>query len=242
MLVYRILLIGLALACSATVAPCQSSPAPGAPPDTANAVPHSDKHIFGIIPNLRTSPTLAKYEPISPREKFRIASQDAFDRGTIALAAAFAGKGQLSNGNRSFGQGVEGYSKYLGAAYADFVIGDYMTEGIFPAILHQDPRYFRRGKGSVWSRLGYSMDQIFWTHGDSGRTGFNYSEVLGNSTAVAISNIYYKDNRTAHDAVTSLVVQLGIDTATNVLKEFWPDVDRKFRPKHSTGEDTLSRH
>jgi hypothetical protein len=192
-------------------------------------VPHPDKHVFGIIPNFRTSPALANYEPISPREKFRIAAEDSFDRGTIALPAVFAGVSQFDNSNRSFGQGVQGYSKYFGAAYADFVIGNYMTEGIFPVILHQDPRYFRRGQGSVLTRLGYSMGQIFWTHHDSGRMEFNYSEVFGNSTAVAISNIYYKDERTAHDAVSSLAVQLGVDMAANVLKEFWPDLERKFR-------------
>jgi len=44
------------------------------------------------------------------------------------IAAAFAGESQLTNANRSFGQGVAGYARYLGTSYADFVIGDYMTE------------------------------------------------------------------------------------------------------------------
>ena len=88
---YRILLTVLVAVVCAPVSPGQSSPDASASPDTTNAVPHSDKHIFGIIPNFRTSPTLAKYEPISAREKFRIAAQDSFDRGTFLLAAAFAG-------------------------------------------------------------------------------------------------------------------------------------------------------
>jgi hypothetical protein len=113
------------------------------------------------------------------------------------------------------------------------VIGDFMTEAIFPSLLHQDPRYFRRSSGSGWSRLGYAAGQIFWTHTDSGGTGFNYSEVLGNSTAVAISNAYYQDNRTASDAVSKLGMQLGVDMASNILKEFWPDVTRKFSRKRS---------
>jgi hypothetical protein len=239
---YRILFTVLVVVVFAPVSPGQSSPDASASPDTTNAVPHSDKHIFGIIPNFRTSPTLAKYEPISPREKFRIAAQDSFDRGTFLLAAAFAGESQLSNSNRAFGQGVEGYAQYLGAQYGDFVIGNYMTEGIFPTILHQDPRYFRRGTGSRMSRLGYAMGQIFWTHHDSGRMEFNYSEVFGNSAAVAISNIYYKDQRSAHDAVLSLTTQLAVDMAADVLKEFWPDVDRKFRPRHSNDADAVSKH
>jgi hypothetical protein len=242
----RHLLVVVALSLLARVSPGQTTPAadPAAvdpAPTNTNAVPHSDKHIFGIIPNFRTSPELAHYEPISAREKFRIASQDSFDRGTFLLAAAFAGVDMLNNSNPSFGHGVEGYSKYLGSSYADFVIGNFMTEGIFPTILHQDPRYFRRGRGSGMSRLGYAMGQIFWTHQDSGHTNFNFSEVVGNSAAVAISTTYYKDDRSAGKAAESLGVQLAVDTASNILKEFWPDIDRKFRPKHSKEADSAGK-
>jgi len=208
-------------------------------PDSANSVatspeqqPGETKHIFGIIPNNRTSATLKDYKPLSTKAKFVIARQDSFDRGTVILAAAFAGEAQLTNANRAFGQGVEGYAQYFGASYGDFVIGNYMTEAIYPALLHQDPRYFRRGIGSRWSRLGYAVGQIFWTHTDSGHTQFNYSEIAGNATAVAISNAYYVDNRDVGDAVQKLGVQIGVDMASNVLKEFWPDVNRAFSRKH----------
>ena len=107
--------------------------------------------------------------------------QDSFDRGTVALAAVFAVDAQISNSNPSFGQGVKGYSRNFGASYADFIIGNYMSEAIYPTLLHQDPRYFRRGIGSKWSRLGYSIGQVVWTHTDSDRTQLNYSELLGNS-------------------------------------------------------------
>jgi len=231
--IFRSLTIAAGMTVFVSVCACQQDP-------VTNAVPHADKHILGIIPNFRTSEMPNPYQPISAREKFKIARQDSFDRGTFLLAAAFAGESQLNNDNRAFGQGVKGYSQYLGAAYADFVIGDYMTEGIFPTILHQDPRYFRRGTGRGMTRLGYSMGQIFWTHQDSGRGNFNFSEVFGNATAVAISDAYYKDNRTAHQGVSSLGVQLGVDMATNILKEFWPDFDRKFRRKHSDDADAAS--
>ena len=107
-----------------------------------------------------------------------------------------------------------------------------MTEAIYPTILHQDPRYFRRGTGSTWSRLRYAVGQTLWTHSDSGRMHFNYSEVLGNSTAVAISSAYYQDNRDVGDAVTKLGTQIGVDMAANVLKEFSSDLNRKFFRKH----------
>ena len=204
----------------------------GQQPASGNPPQPEDKRIFGIIPNYRTSPSLTDYKPLTPQKKFMIATQDSFDRGTVVLAAAFAGEGQLTNANQSFGQGTAGYARYFGTAYADLVIGDYMTEAIYPTILHQDPRYFRRGTGSGWSRFGYAAGQIFWTHADTSRGQFNYSEILGNSTAVAISNAYYQDNRGPANAVSKLGVQIGVDMAANVLKEFWPDLDRKLFRRH----------
>jgi hypothetical protein len=76
------------------------------------------------------------------------------------------------------------------------------------------------------------MRQIFWTRTDSGKYQFNYSEVVGNSVAVAISNAYYVDNRTAGDAVSKLGMQLGVDMTSNILKEFWPEIERKLRRRH----------
>ena len=108
------------------------------------------------------------------------------------LGAAFAGEGQLRTRIVRFGQGVKGYAKYWASSYADFVIGDYMTEAVFPSLFHQDPRYFRSGTGSVLGRLGYSMGQIFWTHNDSGKSAFNISEVAGNASAVAVRRLIIK--------------------------------------------------
>jgi hypothetical protein len=208
----------------------QSAQEDPTPSDTRvpQPVPLESKRIFGVIPNNRTSPSLTDYRPLSTKEKFEIARQDSFDRGTVVLAAAFAGDAQLTNANPSFGQGIKGYSRNFGAAFGDLVIGNYLSEAVYPALLHQDPRYFRRGNGSGWSRLRYSVGQIFWTHTDSNRTQFNYSEILGNSTAVAISNAYYPDNRDAIGAGAKFGMQIGVDMASNILKEFWPDVIRRF--------------
>ena len=200
----------------ASSSPCGSSEQP------------QSKRVFGIIPNYRTSGCLQNFKPLTAREKFKIASQDAFDRGTVVLALAFAGESQLANSNPAFGHGFGAYAQYAAASYGDFVIGDFMTEGIFPSLLHQDPRYFRHGSGSTGRRLAYAVGQIILTHNDSGKTAFNFSELAGNASAVAISESYYVSERDASDAGEKLASQLGVDAASNVLKEFWPDILRKF--------------
>ena len=208
--------------------------------DSSGIVPEAaiDKRIFGIIPNYRTSPSLQDYAPLTTKEKFKVARQDAFDRGTLVLAAVFAGDGEVTHADPSFGQGAKGFGHYFGAAYADFVIGDFMTEAIFPSLLHQDPRYFRRGTGGGWSRLGYAVGQIFWTHTDTGRGAFNYSEIAGSAAGVAISNAYYPENHNRSGAISKFSTQIGVDMAANILKEFWPDLSRKFsamRHRHARG-------
>jgi hypothetical protein len=209
-------------------------------PNPAQPSPNNDKRILWIIPNYRTASMPSVYQSISAKKKFSIAAADAFDRGTFGLAALFAGESQLTRSEPSFGNGVPGYARYLGTAYGDLAIGDFMTEGIFPTLLHQDPRYFRKGTGGGLARLGYSVGQIFFTHTDSGGTQFNYSEIGGNATATAISMAYYPHSRDVGDAVSKFGTQIGIDMASNVLKEFWPDVRRKFSHNKQTSDSSQS--
>ena len=186
-----------------------------------------DKRILGIFTNHRTAEESANLPKLTPRGKFAIAWNDATDPAIFVQSAFLSGIGQATNANPSFGQGMRGYGKRFGGAYADFAIQNMMTEGIFPALLHQDPRYFRRRTGTGRSRLGYAISRLFITRTDSGKHQFNYSEVVGGATFLAISNVYYPDGRTVGNNLGRYGVQLGFDAASNVLKEFWPDLKRK---------------
>ncbi|HEX4594231.1 MAG TPA: hypothetical protein VH157_08140 [Bryobacteraceae bacterium] len=207
-----------------------TSPAEETKPVIEQAPP--DKRILGVLPNYRTTNETGVYTPITVKQKFTIASKDSFDYPLVMLGAAIAGIGQWSNDNPSFGQGGAGFARRFGTSYADQAIGNMMTEAIFPAFLREDPRYFRRGTGPKWGRTWYAATRVFVTHTDSGSLRFNYSEVLGNAAAVAISNSYYPDNRSVGGNVEKLGEQIGIDAISQVLKEFWPDIKRKLFQRH----------
>src|SRR5277367_5963374 len=49
-------------------------------------------------------------------KKFKVASEDSFDRGAFVLAGFLAGEAQLTNANRPFGQAAEGFGGYYGSA------------------------------------------------------------------------------------------------------------------------------
>jgi len=197
------------------------------------AVP-PDKRAYGILPNYRTVNGTDGVEPLSVKRKFWIAAKDSFDYPIYFISAGFAGISQIENSNPSFGQGLKGYAMRYAAGYGDQMIGNMMTEGVFPSLLHEDMRYFRRGTGGKLSRTYYALTRILVTRTDAGGTRFNFSEVVGNSVATAISNTYNPDTRNTEENLEKLGLQLGTDAISNVLKEFWPDVKRKLQQhRHS---------
>jgi hypothetical protein len=234
-LLVRIALVALLAAASVFA---QERPAPPASPvgsqiDPAPAVtaqglePPGGDRVFGVLPNYRTADASLEGTVLTNRQKLSIAGKDSFDYPLVALAGALGGLGQWTGQQPSFGQGLKGFGHRLATSYADQAMGNMFTEGVFPVLLREDPRYFRRGSGSPIRRAGYALTRVIVTHKDSGGVRFNYSEWVGNATAVAISNAYYPDNRNLVDNGTKLLMQVGTDAASQVLKEFWPDIKRK---------------
>ena len=82
---------------------------------------------------------------------------------------------------------------------------------------------------------GSAVEQSFWTHTDSGGRQFNYSEIAGNSAAVAISMAYYPGDRNASNAAEQLGTQVPEDIAVNIVKEFSPSRERKALRKSDAG-------
>jgi hypothetical protein len=187
-----------------------------------------DKHAFGVLPNYRTAEGDLPYSPITIRQKWAIATKDTVDGPSFALAGLFAGLGQLTDANPSFGQGFGGYLHRYGTGLADQDIGNYMTEAILPTALRQDPRYFRRGHGSFWGRVGWAASRVAVARNDSGGWTFNASEFLGNGITASIANAYYPDQVGFSPTMQRMFTQIGTDALSQVLKEFWPDVKRRW--------------
>src|SRR6202789_2483247 len=203
------------------------------PNDDTSVTPAEDKRVFGVLPNYRTTEASIPFKRISAGQKLKIAAKDSFDWPAYITGGLFAGLYQLENSNPSFGQGAAGYFRRLGTASGDQIIGNMMTEGFVPALIHQDPRYFRLGSngGTKKHRLVYALESIIVARMDTGKKSFNFSEWGGNAIDAAIGNAYYPDNRSASATGQRLLIDCGTDAFSNVLKEFWPDVKRWYQ-KH----------
>jgi hypothetical protein len=188
----------------------------------------SKNHILWIIPNYRSDENPGEIKALTPVEKMKVSFEDSFDPTAFLVAGIFAGTSMAQKQYSAFGSGAQGFGKYYGGAFADQAIGNIMTEGLFPVVLHQDPRYFVKGTGGFWKRTGYAISRELITRSDNGRNHFNTSELAGNAVAAGISNLYYPAaDRSLGNTANKWGQQIALDTFFNVTKEFWPDVRNK---------------
>ena len=207
--------------------PQPTSPPVATPKAKKEPSEYGKHHILWVIPNYREDESGAAFKPLTPRQKFRLGYDDSFDPTAFLVAGVFAGDSMLQR-QYAFEDGFAGFAEYYAGAFADQAIGNVMSEAIFPTILHQDPRYFVKGRGGFWKRTGYAMSREVITFGDDGRKHFNTSELAGNAVAAGISNLYYPaENRSLGNTVNKWSQQIALDTAFDIMKEFWPDVRKK---------------
>jgi hypothetical protein len=179
-----------------------------------------DQRVLGVLPNFYSS-----YDwhapPMGAKQKFQLAFRAASDPIAFVGAGARAGAEQANNSYPGFGQGMKGYGKRYGAAYADSFTGRMMSSAVFPSLFRQDPRYFYKGSGSKASRAFYAISAAVICRGDNGRWQPNYSEVLGNFAAGGISNLYYPSgSRGLSLTLVDGLIETAGRSGNNLIREF----------------------
>lgn len=191
------------------------------------------KRILGIVPNFRSVSANRHLPPQTAKEKFVDFTQESFDYSSFIFVGILSGVSQLEGSTPEFHTGPPAYARYYWHNFADQTDENLWVGFLLPVALHQDPRYYTLGSGmagkhnGVLKRAGYAFTRVAITRSDSGGTNLNFSEVVGAGTASGISNLYYpSSNRTWTKTGQRWLLNVGIDGATNVFKEFWPDINR----------------
>jgi hypothetical protein len=204
-------------------------PAPILPAPTA--VPLNDDRIMKVIPDYQTVEDSSQaVAPMTASQKWYLAWKetiDPFNVGTAAMTAAFSQRG---NQTPKYGEGWANYGMRYGAALADFGTQNFFSAGVFATLLHQDPRYFRKGPSAGFlPRVWYSITRIVVCRDDHGHSVLNTSNLLGTAFGIAASNVYYPSaSRTGTIMAGRVETSLFGDITGNLMSEFWPDIQRKF--------------
>jgi hypothetical protein len=190
------------------------------------------QRMAGIVPNFMAVNN-GKALPITPGQKFQLFFKGAFDSYQFVLAGIDAGIGQAEDSDRGYNQGLKGFARRYGANYGDNFDGNLWGNAVLPSLLHQDPRYFRMGHGTVLHRALYSISTTFRTRGDNGNWQPAYSNLLGNLIGAAISNVYYPnypdDERGLYPTLRRGLSVTYQGTIGGLLEEFYPDLSDLYK-------------
>lgn len=191
----------------------------------------SNNRILGVIPNFLTvNDSQQNIPPLTVKQKFALFYKETADPFTVVAAAAGAGLSQAHNEDPKYGQGGGAYADRFAAAVADIATQNFFQDALLASVLHEDPRYFRRGpQFRFLYRLRYSMTRVVITRTDAGKPSFNYSGIGGMAMGIGLSNAYYP-SRSVNG--TEVAMRFGTSLAAsafaNILPEFWPDIRQKF--------------
>jgi hypothetical protein len=180
------------------------------------------QRVLGLVPNF-----YVVYDwhavPLSPGQKFRLALRVEIAPFTFIGSGVVAGIEQGANSFPGYGQGAAGFGKRYAASYADGFTGTLLGGAVFPMILHQDPRYFYKGTGSVISRALYAISTVVICKGDNGRWQPNYSSILGDLASAGISNAYYPASNRNGAGVTidNALIGAASGAVGSLLQEFF---------------------
>ena len=212
----------------------QEVPQPPAVPSKDDSEGKQTKRMLWVVPNFAAVSANSQLPPLSTREKFVLAAHDSVvDYSSFTWAGILAGQAMALNSDPELGHGAVGYGRYYWRTFTDGVSGTFFTEAIVPAIMHEDPRYYTMERGGFFRRTGYAISRAFLTKTDSGRTRFNFSEVVGNALEAGLSNAYYPpEERGLSQTAQNWGTQMESAVLNHVFQEFWPDIRRKvFRRK-----------
>ncbi len=220
----------------ATQAPGATTPAASTPADQTPEERHAQaerelkqeesQHMLGVIPSYN-SVMSGEAAPIDAKQKFHLFFKSSIDPFQFFSAGVDALIEQGENSYPEYHQGIEGYAKRYGAAFADSFDGNFWGNAVLPSVLHQDPRYFRLGHGTFKTRVWYAVISTVRCKGDNGKWEPNYSNVFGNFIGGAISNFYYP----ASDRGVGLTLERGLTVNAegalgSLAVEFYPDVSK----------------
>ncbi len=190
--------------------------------ELANDQIHAEEkqRVLGIFPNFYTSFT-PNPAPLDTRQKLSLAFRATTDPVTFLTVGLVASGEQLRNTFPEYGSGPEGYAKRYGADYADGVVGTMIGYAILPSLFRQDPRYFYMGTGTVKARTRHALLSAVLARHDTGRWEPNYSHILGNAAAGAISTTYHPASNSAGSlALDNALIGVGGSAVVNLVREF----------------------
>ena len=178
-----------------------------------------------VFPDLATTK-----ETLSAWDKFKLAANNSVAVSTIGAALVGAAYGQAVDSPEGYGQGGEGYANRFGANMARAASDNMFGTFLIASVVHEDPRFYVRKGLSFRQSVKYAIVRVVKTRSDDGQSVTNFAGLLGPLAGEALANTYYPEgSRGIGDTFIRYSADLGWRFAGNLLKQYWPNINKKLR-------------
>lgn len=162
--------------------------------------------------------------PLYPEDKWVFWLHEEARPSSALPALISAGYGQLT-GTPAYGSDSGAFGDRVAAALVRQATMRFFCSSLFPVVYREDPRYYRNATGGYLGRAGWAAERAFVTQRDSGKHGFNFSDILGHLAASALTPAYYPSkSRNVHVVMQTWGTSIAGAAGNNLFLEFWPDV------------------
>jgi hypothetical protein len=199
----------------------------------AQQQPKSDPRPAEVdIPLPITSPRYVRpgiVEPLSPEEKITRVLKNTFYPRAIANRALIAGFDQLRDSPEEWGGDIEGYGQRFGTRMGRLAVRNAVQLSTDLAF-GLEPRYDRCACSGFWDRTRHAWKRVVVARRDNGGETFAVSTFAGAYVPPFVTDPWLPDRyhtlRNKFESGTQFLLTRG---ATNMLREFWPDIARKLK-------------
>lgn len=132
-----------------------------------------------------------------------------------------------------YGPGSGGVARLYGYNAANVASSFFFTDGVFPILFRQDPRYFPKRSGSPKSRVLWALRSNVVTCSDQGTAMPNYSSILGFGVSTALSDAYLPARNVSFGkTIEGIGIKEGVKFGFDLTREFgvltW--VEQRLKP------------
>lgn len=171
---------------------------------------------------------------LTPMDKLKLSLMSRLTPGEAASTVFGAAWSQARNSRPNYGTDSGAFGERMGALAIKQTSQAFFSYGVFPALLHQDPRYYILGDTKPFGRrIAYSAVTVVITQNDQGNSVINWSRLAGIAAATALTTAYYPvENHGLGNESKAYVVSLGTAVLNSELHEFGGDIFHLIHHKH----------
>jgi hypothetical protein len=164
--------------------------------------------------------------PLTEKDKFTVYMKKTYGPGAFLKSGAIARINQAENQPVEWGRGWDGYGDRFGSSMGQRAVANTISFGV-GALRGEDPRFFPSEQERTADRIKNALAQTFVVHTDQGGRTVAVGRIAGALGGGLVARTWQPDRRgIVWLGVQNGAISLAFDAASNVFREFWPDIKR----------------